>query len=718
MKKRVLATLAADTVDADARTVDCVFYTGAVVARGGFWVDPYDLVMDFAGVDLEELNGGTAPVLNAHGRYRLEDVLGHVVEGSAVAELGETIEAAEGISYVTGEARAKLRYISSPDIEPIWQRIAQGAARNVSMGVGFDVKDTVTVGAKQRLDGGTVDLVIARKWRPYEISPVPLGADPRARTLAAEDEPDPIADRIRADLARQDLARQGAQTMPPTTAPAPEPTPTPTPAPAPDTAKLQREAEAAGAAAAFERLAMARQVASVTGYPVDKAEALAQDVKLTDDQIRKTMLEYAASKQAPVGGEMRVEHVSEGSERHALAVEGALYLKLSGGDYDPHTYTEMKWVGRGRNRRKVEDQAETARMRKVLSAGRDLVGVSTTDLVRRHLEVKGLRVAGLSTEDIFAVGFKDSRMVSLELQQRMGATLSMSSSDFPKILQNIATKRLMAAYMDAPVFYEQLAWRWDVPDFKTFSLPQRGDVPTPELVKEGGEYKRMVIGERGESGRATKKGLIIPFTWEAMINDDLSAFDIRPMEISEAFRDEEQQQWIDLVEDNTTTLADGGVTYDAAYNTLAGTSGDPDIDTATSVQTALAKQRGINGNTGRPRNLDLYAVLGPPELRRGLEVTFGPVVNVPDSLSNTRQPSLGLPLTRIFTDARLSSTSAWYAFADPMRAPIVAYGYLTGQPDLSTETRNGWDVDGLEIKARRVMHFTKVGRVGAVKNAG
>lgn len=701
MKKRLIAALAAETVDAEARTVEVVFYTGAVVARGGFFIEPYDLVMDFDGVDLAELNGGTAPVLNSHKRRSLEDVVGHVVADSASATPGETIEAADGVSYVTGEARATLQYVDTPDVAPVWDRVSQGAARNVSMGVHFDAADTVTIGAKERLDGGAVDLVIARKWKPYEISPVPLGADPGARTLAADDdgEPDPIAERIRAQGVTMSIKT------------------TPDPAPV-DAAKLAEEAKAAGAADAFERLRVARETAKVTGYPVAKAEELAQDLDTSVDELRASMITWAAEQQPRVGGETRVEHVSDGGDRHALAVEGALYLRMSGGLYDPDTYTEMKWVGRGRNRKQVEDTAETARMRKVLRAGRDLAGISIGDLARRHIEARGIRLSRLTHEDVFALAFKDPGTYSLELRNRVGSAFAMSSSDFPKILQNITNKGLMRAYNDAPVFYEDLAWRWDVNNFNEFSLPQRGDIPAPQLIKEGGQYKRVILGERGESGRVQKKGYILAFTNEAMVNDNLSAFELKPGEIAMSFRSDEQGEFVALVEDNATLMADGVVVYATGKHTLASVSGAPDVDTAAAMQVMLARQLGINGDSGRAHNLKLYAVLGAPELGRALEVAFGPVVPPAVTLATTRQPSLSLPPGRIYTEARLSSASAWYGFADPAIAPTIAYGYIKGQEGITTETRNGWEVDGVEIKASRSMHMTRVGRVGSAKNNG
>ena len=62
-----------DTIDAEARSVEVVWSTGAMVRRTDLWTGKrYDevLSLDPRHVDLSRLNSG-APLLNAHGAYTL-----------------------------------------------------------------------------------------------------------------------------------------------------------------------------------------------------------------------------------------------------------------------------------------------------------------------------------------------------------------------------------------------------------------------------------------------------------------------------------------------------------------------------------------------------------------------------------------------------------------------------------------------------------------------
>src|SRR4051794_28538664 len=80
LQTRADVRLMPDTVDADHRTVEMVWSTGAAVRRRDPWTGKrYDevLSLDETHVDLSRLNGG-APLLNTHGAWDLSDVIGVV----------------------------------------------------------------------------------------------------------------------------------------------------------------------------------------------------------------------------------------------------------------------------------------------------------------------------------------------------------------------------------------------------------------------------------------------------------------------------------------------------------------------------------------------------------------------------------------------------------------------------------------------------------------
>jgi hypothetical protein len=70
-------------------------------------------------------------------------------------------------------------------------------------------------------------------------------------------------------------------------------------------------------------------------------------------------------------------------------------------------------------------------------------------------------------------------------------------------------------------------------------------------------------------------------------------------------------------------------------------------------------------------------------------------------------------------EARLDATApAWYVIADPAQIDTIEYCFLEGQEGVYFETRQGFEVDGLEMKARMDFAAAAIEQRGLLKNAG
>ncbi len=108
------------TFNAERRTVEVVFTTGARVLRYDWRNDRYydeELVVTPEAVDLSRLNAG-ASVLNTHSQWDLRDVIG-VTEEAWVAE---------------PEGRARLRMSERPELAGIVADVQSGVIRHISVG--------------------------------------------------------------------------------------------------------------------------------------------------------------------------------------------------------------------------------------------------------------------------------------------------------------------------------------------------------------------------------------------------------------------------------------------------------------------------------------------------------------------------------------------------------------------------------------------------------
>lgn len=148
------------SVNKESRTVDAVWTTGARVKRYDWSRDQTyweELSLDPAHVRMGRLQSGSAPVLNAHNRWSLEDQIG-VVEGAALGR---------------GQGTAQLRFSAREDVQPIFQDIVDKIIRNVS--VGYSVYRYEQLPPDATSEGLPIRRAV--DWEPQEISPVPLGAD-------------------------------------------------------------------------------------------------------------------------------------------------------------------------------------------------------------------------------------------------------------------------------------------------------------------------------------------------------------------------------------------------------------------------------------------------------------------------------------------------------------------------------------------------------------
>ncbi|MBX7116392.1 MAG: HK97 family phage prohead protease [Myxococcaceae bacterium] len=150
------ASFTGSSVDAEKRTAEVVWTTGAKVLRTGWDGNYYEeLSLDPAHVQLERLNSGTAPLLVNHDGSDVNNVIG-VVERA-------WLDGDKGL--------ARVRFASDPEAEKIFQRVAEGIIKNVSVGYRVDEWEDL---------GGDPPTLRAVSWMPMEISAVSMGADAEA----------------------------------------------------------------------------------------------------------------------------------------------------------------------------------------------------------------------------------------------------------------------------------------------------------------------------------------------------------------------------------------------------------------------------------------------------------------------------------------------------------------------------------------------------------
>jgi hypothetical protein len=334
---------------------------------------------------------------------------------------------------------------------------------------------------------------------------------------------------------------------------------------------------------------------------------------------------------------------------------------------------------------------------------RQFRGFTLFDMARRCIEMAGGRTEGLRRREV--------AMISLNIgDTRVQRAAGMhSTSDFPLILGNTIDRALRSSYDEAVQTWQPLGQQRNVNDFRTRTTVALGDAAAFEKVLEGGEYKYGTLPEEGSTLQVAKYGKIIAFTWEALINDDLGAFDRVPAALAQAARQTESGIVWNLILGNPLWI-DGFAIYSTQHGNIAASGGAINITTLAAARAAMRKQKGISGQNFiniTPK----YLVVGPDKELEAYQYTSANYVPVSNGTINPVQNTT----LQVIVEPRITGNE-WYLVGDG--ADTFEYAYLEGENGMFTETREGFEVDGLEVKARLVFGAAFVDFRSMYKNPG
>jgi hypothetical protein len=137
--------------------------------------------------------------------------------------------------------------------------------------------------------------------------------------------------------------------------------------------------------------------------------------------------------------------------------------------------------------------------------------MSLVEIARGTLQQVGVRTRGMTANEVVQLALRNAG--------------PHGTSDFPLILANVAGKRLRQAYTTAARTFERWTRGITTTDFKPLFPTQIGNFPGLLPVMEGAEFSYGTIAESRETYRLATFGRIVALTRQAIVNDDLRAFD-------------------------------------------------------------------------------------------------------------------------------------------------------------------------------------------------
>lgn len=689
------------TLNAEDNTVEVVFATETdkVLRKtdGGFKY--YEILRcNPTAVMMERLNNGGA-VIDNHNKATIRDQFGVVLSASC--------------DVSANECRAKIKLTTRKEWEGVVDDIKKGLIRNISCG--YNIYDGVEMGEKNG-----IPMIYATKWEPTEISFTLVSADYNSGTRGITDKEffeinitntkkniqmdpkeqlrfDGITNLVRklglpSDFATTlienkevDLPKAmemaieevGKRNLPdPTPTPATAPIPTPTPVNVEDL--LGKERKRAGEII---------NVCSKLNLGNEYAMTLIADGKISLDEARSRAIDKAAENDNNIGKPNSMHGTfikNDQRDLRATSMEDALLERVGLQRKDETGKIILLQPGMYRNMSMKEIAFESLRER---------------NMDPRHMSEKELKA------EIF--GAPGSR-----------SSGQMTTSDFPAIMENVLNKLARNPYELAEKTFEPFIKRTTAKDFKPMSRVSLHDVfidESKDEIKESGEYTYAKLSDNSEKYAIRKWGKIVPFSWEALINDDLSMLDRTTSNLVGAWA-QAQSRMIYKTLTSTTALADkSNVMYDnktlfhADHNNIVGTSGTISVDSLTLMRKVLRTQKAPNGNF---LNLKArYLVVGPALETLAEQFTSANFTPVESGKINKFGPTL-TPIV----DANITGND-WYIITAPGTLDTIEVATLNGN-EVYTESQYSFKIDGFEIKIRFTWGQKAIDWRGFVRNPG
>jgi ATP-dependent Clp endopeptidase proteolytic subunit ClpP len=342
-------------------------------------------------------------------------------------------------------------------------------------------------------------------------------------------------------------------------------------------------------------------------------------------------------------------------------------------------------------------------------------GMTMVELARMSLERMGISTKGMDK----------MHMVGHALTARHGVlsaqgAVYQGTSDFTYILENVMHKTLLAAYGTTPDTWSRFCKRGSVSDFRAHYRYRQGTFGSLDTVTEHGEFKNKTIPDATrESITASTKGNIIALSRQAIINDDMGAFNDLAARFGRAAKLSIEVDVYALLALNSNlgpTMSDSVAMFDAAHNNIS-TGAALSASAIDADRVKLAQQTDPSGN----EYLDLRpAILLLPIGLGSTARVINESVYDPDTVANKAQmkPNAVNGLFRDIIDTPRLSGTRRYLFADPSVAPTIEVAFLDGVEEPFMDNQTGWRVDGTEWKVRLDYGVGGVDWRGAITNAG
>jgi ATP-dependent protease ClpP protease subunit len=333
-------------------------------------------------------------------------------------------------------------------------------------------------------------------------------------------------------------------------------------------------------------------------------------------------------------------------------------------------------------------------------------------------QYRGMRLRGLAME---LAGTRRGPEMSV-IRQGMSSVAMMGGahgiSDFAYITTEVMGRSLLAEY-------DRRGANWNIitgtplsaNDFRELHSVRFGGDFQMKTVLENGEYQEATLADQAEGLKVERRGRTIHLTFEAVVNDDMGAFNRIPREFAMAARVMEASIVWGIIRSNAVLKSDNTALFHTSRKNLAAAGGAISVTTVGAARKAMWEQTAY-GSKDKDDFLQVVPdlLIVPPALEmHALQFAQG-TTPAKDGDANPYKNTVEPVTVPHLGAAAGGSDTAWYLTARDL--PPVSVAYLDGYESPTVQTVEGMNPDRVSMSARHIFGGAASEFRGAYKNAG
>ncbi|MBR9893326.1 hypothetical protein GYB14_16630 [bacterium] len=334
-------------------------------------------------------------------------------------------------------------------------------------------------------------------------------------------------------------------------------------------------------------------------------------------------------------------------------------------------------------------------------------------------QFRGMRLRGLALE-MAGSGRSYSDMETI--RRGMRSTTMMGGahgvSDFAYVTTEVMNRSLIGEY-------DRRGANWQIvtgtpltaSDFRELHAVRFGGDFQLKTVKENGEYQEATLSDEAEGLKVERRGRTINLTFEAVVNDDMGAFDRIPREFALAARVMESSMVWALIRSNAALKSDNTALFHANHKNLAGSAAAISVTTVGAGRKAMWEQTAFSSKDKDDfLQVEPNILVVPPALEVAALQFATATTPAKDGDANPYKGTLRPVTVPNLGAAAGGSDTAWYLISEDL--PPISVAHLEGYEAPTVQTIEGMNPDKVTMNARHIFGAAASEYRGAYKNAG